>query len=62
LAILYPVFDVVPHSLFEPMSYRTGVEWCLELFFRKSANPDFGNSSIVMGAPRRNWGYFTLVR
>ena len=22
----YPVFDVVPHSLFEPMSYRTGVK------------------------------------
>ena len=23
---LYPVFDVVPHSLFEPTSYRTGVK------------------------------------
>jgi len=22
----YPVFDVIPHSLFEPMSYRTVLE------------------------------------
>ena len=34
--VAYPVFDVVPHSLFEPTSYRTGVRWCLELFLRKS--------------------------
>ena len=23
---LYPVFDVIPHSFFEPMSYRIGVK------------------------------------
>ena len=58
----YPVFDVIPHSFFEPMSYRIGVKWCPELFFRKSPLPDFGNSSIVMTALRRNSGYFTLMR
>ena len=26
IAITYPVFDVIPHSFFEPMSYRIGVK------------------------------------
>ena len=60
--VKYPVFDVIPHSFFEPMSYRIGVKYCPELFFRKSALPDFGNSSIVMTALMRNSGYFTLMR
>ena len=25
-AYTYPVFDVIPHSFFEPMSYRIGVK------------------------------------
>ena len=59
---VYPVFHVIPHSFFEPTSYRIGVKSCPELFFRKSPPPDFGNSSIVMTALRRNSGYFTLMR
>ena len=56
LRISYPVFDVIPHiTLFS--AYE-----CPELFFRKSPHPDFGNSSIVMTALRRNSGYFALMR
>ena len=32
----YPVFNVIPHSLFEPTSYRTGVKQYLELFLEKA--------------------------
>ena len=52
--VVYPVFHVISHSPFGPMSYRTGVKLCLELIFRKSPLPDFGNSSIVVTALRRN--------
>ena len=58
----YPVFDVIPHSFFEPTSDRIGVKSCPELLFRKSPLPDFGNSTIVMTALIRNSGYFTLMR
>ena len=45
----YPEFDVIPHSLSEPTSYRTGVKQCLELCLRKSPLPDFGDfQSLVI--------------
>ena len=60
---IHPVFHVIPHitpvRAYELPHRREIVSGAV---FRISPLPDFGNSSIVMTALRRNWGYLTLVR
>ena len=62
-ALIYSVFDVIPHiTPFGAYELPPRREIVPGAVFRKRPLPDFGNSSIVMTALKRNWGYFTLVR